>query len=128
MRLVRFRVNEVCTLKAKIFSSGLPLIVLLKLAFRTEGEIHICNSFQKVNNNETTHTGNERINIARAQYTAAILFDFPLFLRCLETRSSHLETQSVQASRREDRVSSFECQLTFKRYCRWAVSQKPKLI
>ena len=35
----------------------------------------------------------------------------------LETWSLHLKTQNVQASRREDRVSSFECQLTFEQYC-----------
>ena len=34
----------------------------------------------------------------------------------LETRSSHLKTRSNQALRCEDRVSSFKCQLTFKRY------------
>jgi len=42
--------------------------------------MYVLNSFQNVNNNETSHTRNDRINIARAQYTAVILFDFPSFL------------------------------------------------
>ena len=33
VRLVRFRVNEARALKAKMFASGLLVIVLLKLAF-----------------------------------------------------------------------------------------------
>ena len=43
--------------------------------------MYVLNSFQNVNNSETTHTRNNYINIARAQYTAIILFDFPSFLR-----------------------------------------------
>ena len=78
MSLIRFHVNKAHAFKAKMLASGLLLIVHLNLLFRSEGEIHICNSSEKVNNNETTHTRNNRINIARGQQcTAVILFDFP---------------------------------------------------
>ena len=75
--LVRFHVNKARALKMKMLASGL-LIVHLNLLFRSEGEIHICKSGEKVNNNETTHSRKNCINIARAQQcTAVILFDFP---------------------------------------------------
>ena len=51
------------------------------MLFRSEGEIHTCKHGQKVNNNETTRTRHDRINIVRAQCTAVILFDFPSFVR-----------------------------------------------
>ena len=51
------------------------------MLFRSEGEIHTCKRCQKVNNNEATRTRHDRINIARAQCTTVILFDFPSFVR-----------------------------------------------
>ena len=78
MSLVRFHVHKARALKTKMLASGLLLIVHLNLLFRSEGEIHKCKSGEKVNNNETTHTRNNRINIARAQQcTTVILFYFP---------------------------------------------------
>ena len=35
----------------------------------------------------------------------------------LDPRDSRLDPRTFRASRLEDRVSSFECQLTFERYC-----------
>ena len=49
------------------------------------------------------------------------IFEKALFLETrdsiLETRDSILETRSSNVSRIESRGSSFECQLTFERYC-----------
>ena len=72
MSLVRFHVNKAHALKTKMLASGL-LMVHLNLLFRSEGEMHICKSDEKVNNNETTHTRNNCIYIARAQQCTAVI-------------------------------------------------------
>ena len=78
MSVFHFQVNKAHALKTKMLASGLLLIIHLNLLFRSEGEIHKGKSGEKVNNNETTHTRNNRVKIARAQQCiAVILFYFP---------------------------------------------------
>ena len=80
MRLVHFRISEAHVFKAKMFTSGLSLFYSPFETCFLEVKA-ICNSFQKENNKETTHTRNGHINITHAQHTAVIPFDFPSFLR-----------------------------------------------
>ena len=50
----------------------------------------------KVNINETTHTRNDRIKIARAQCTAVILFDFSSFVRLTSGKKEPLFERKQQ--------------------------------